>query len=582
MTLLTRIFRKNPPRAILERAEALLDAPLGLFVLDFEDNILYPRGASPPRPESLAVAPVLLDDMELGRVLVASRNGHAPDGPTSKLAAKVAGLTAAALAEILRGEVVRRGLAGETLQKYRELALLHRATVSLNDSLRTRDVAQALLKECQSGDVPAEAGMIYLKTEGHDFPSPYLSFGPSGPCGLAKVVDSTLFLDILRSQKAEIINDLSSDRRWRGEARELRAMLIAPLVSSCRCVGALVLGTCGAPRFEANHLQYVSTLASVAGISMGNALNFESIQALIKSLMQALATAIDARDPFTAGHSQRVARLGVALSKIVHQDARYFPEVAFSESDLHEILYAGLLHDVGKIGIREEVLTKATKLSEPLMEVIGLRLALWGQVTSQAWSDDFQRLRRINRADGISREDAALIASLGAKELTVGDSRLPILSDEEIQTLLIPRGNLTPEERREIERHPSESYRILQHIPFPENMRRLLTIISQHHERLDGSGYPAGLKGEEILLQSRIIAIVDIYDAITMARHYKPALSREEGLAVLTREAEAGRIDHDLVRLLARHVEDIETDAMDLAMRQDFGDYLQTRPIPAH
>ncbi|NMC50629.1 MAG: HD domain-containing protein, partial [Desulfovibrio sp.] len=151
---------------------------------------------------------------------------------------------------------------------------------------------------------------------------------------------------------------------------------------------------------------------------------------------------------------------------------------------------------------------------------------------------------------------------------------LPMLTDEEIQVLLIPRGNLTAEERREIERHPAESYRILQHIPFPENMRRLLTIISQHHERQDGSGYPSGLRGEEILLQSRIIAIVDIYDAITMERHYKPALPRDQALSVLAQEAAAGRIDADLVRLFSEKIETIEEDAMRMAMRTDVGEYL--------
>jgi len=313
---------------------------------------------------------------------------------------------------------------------------------------------------------------------------------------------------------------------------------------------------------------------------MGNALHFEGIQALINSLMQALATAIDARDPFTAGHSQRVARLGVSLARIVHHDQRLFPKVLFSPSDLEELLYAGLLHDVGKIGIREEVLTKATRLPVAHLDVIAQRLALRALATGENPEADMAALRRINKADTVSREDAALIARLGASAIQAGDRELPLLTNEEIACLLIPRGNLTPDERREIERHPAESFRILQHIPFPENMARLLTIISQHHERLDGSGYPAGLKDGTILLQSRIIAIVDIYDAITMARHYKPALPRQKALAILWQEAQAGRIDQGLVELLDQHIETVEADCEALPERLDFAEYL-ARPLPA-
>ena len=315
--------------------------------------------------------------------------------------------------------------------------------------------------------------------------------------------------------------------------------------------------------------------------AMGNALHFESIQVLINSLMQALATAIDARDPFTAGHSQRVARLGVALAKVVHQDVRFFQDVTFTPSDMEELLYAGLLHDVGKIGIREEVLTKATRLSVATMAVIGQRLALLTMLTGENLDAASETLRRINAADCVTREDTTFVVGLGAREIRVGERAMPILTEQEIACLLIPRGNLTPEERREIERHPAESHRILQHIPFPENMGRLLPIISQHHERLDGSGYPGGLKGPDILLQSRITAIVDIYDAITMARHYKPALPREKALGILWQEARAGRIDARLVELLDAHIVTIEQDCERLRQRIDFADYLQLQPTAA-
>ena len=568
MVPLRRLIKKRALAPLLAQAEALLGDGWRLALRESLNDDADPASR---------LEPLRLDDCLVGFLEITAP----PDaGATAWAAARLpelARFVAGCLETLLGGEALRRSLASETLSKYREISLLHRATLGLNRSLRPRDVAQALLGECRHGELPADVGMVFLRPPGENDFAPACSFGDVAACRLADVPLSTLFWDISRTQKGEIINDLAADTRWRGEA-DLKSLLLSPLTASNRCVGMLVLGGVSPVRFEASHLQYVGTLATVAGIAMGNALHFESIQALINSLMQALATAIDARDPFTAGHSQRVARLGVALAKVVHQDTAAFPDVAFSPSDLEELLYAGLLHDVGKIGIREEVLTKGTRLSAGIMDVIGQRLALLSMLSGQGHDDDFQALCRINGADCVSREDAAFVVGLGAREIRLGDRSFPVLAEQEIACLLIARGNLTPEERREIERHPAESYRILQHIPFPENMRRLLPIISQHHERLDGSGYPGGLKGPDILLQSRIIAIVDIYDAITMARHYKPALPREKALGILWQEARAGRIDERLVKLLDTHIETIEKDCECLQGRLDFSEYLDRDP----
>lgn len=575
MSILARLLRKQNLSALAGRACALLGPGWRVAVADLDGRAIQPpeavRDTIPLDPPGLTVR-LRLERTPVGFAVLMPP----PDADPARreLAPGVLSFFAAAVEEILARENIRRVLAAETLQKYRELSLLHRATLTLNQSLRPRDVAAALLDEFRGGEIPADGGIIFLRKAGTAEHLPQLSFGAARKCGLERVAHSTLFWDVIKTGKPEIINDLSADRRWRNEVPGLRALLVAPLFSSNRCVGVLVLGACGGPRFDANHLQYVGTIASVAGIAMGNARNFESVQQLIKSLMQALATAIDARDPFTAGHSQRVARLSVALAKAVHEDQNGFAAVRFTESDLQEILYAGLLHDVGKIGIREQVLTKATKLPKDRMDIVGQRLALWSEATGAPWREQFAALTRINAADGISRDDAALIVSLARNEIQAAGRSLPMLTDEEIQALLIPRGNLTPEERREIERHPAESFRILQHIPFPENMRRLLTIISQHHERLDGSGYPSGLRGDDILTQSRIIAIVDIYDAITMERHYKPALPRDKALAVLRHEAGAGRIDAALVRLFAEKNDEIEEDAMRMAIGTDGEEYL--------
>jgi HD-GYP domain-containing protein (c-di-GMP phosphodiesterase class II) len=570
MVPLRRLLKQKQLAPLLARAEAMLGPGWRIAITETLDR----TDADQPRPYSL---PLHVDDVLVGHLSLLAPPGDPPSGNGRPPLAKIGPFLAGCLESLLAGEALRRSLATETLLKYREISLLHRATFGLNGSLRPRDVALSLLTECQRDDQPADVGMVFLRGTEADNYQPVVSFGPAVPCGLADVARSTLFWDIAKTQKGEIINDLGRDQRWRDEA-SLQSLLLFPLVAAGRCVGMLALACVAPMRFEASHLQYVGTIAAVAGIAMGNALHFEAVQNLINSLMQALATAIDARDPFTAGHSHRVARLGVALARVVHHDRDFFPDTAFSPSDLEELLYAGLLHDVGKIGVREEVLTKSTRLSPAHLDVIGHRLTLRTLMTGETSAEELAALSRINKADAVSREDASVIARLGAQEIRLGDRDIPLLTKEEIACLLIPRGNLTQEERREIERHPAESFRILQHIPFPENMGRLLSIISQHHERLDGSGYPAGLKGADILLQSRIIAIVDIYDAITMARHYKPALPREKALDILWQEAESGRIDGQLVELLGRHIASIETDCESLPDRPDFADYLAASP----
>uniref|UniRef100_I2Q758 HD-GYP domain-containing protein n=1 Tax=Desulfovibrio sp. U5L TaxID=596152 RepID=I2Q758_9BACT len=575
MVPLRRLLKKKNLAPLLGRAETLLGPGWTVAVLESA-----PEGDASP---SRHLEPLRLDGSLIGYLSATAPPEATPGTFSEARLPELARFIAGSIEALIEGESLRRSLAGEALGKYREISLLHRATLGLNGSLRPRDVAQALLGEYRHGELPAEVGMVFLRPPDRDDFTPMCSFGDVAGCRLADIARSTLFWDIARTQKGEIVNDLSVDRRWRGEAG-LTSLLLSPLFASNRCVGMLALGGVSSVRFEASHLQYVGTLATVAGIAMGNALHFESFQTLINSLMQALATAIDARDPFTAGHSQRVARLGVALAKVVHRDTEFFQDVAYTPSDLEELLYAGLLHDVGKIGIREEVLTKATRLPAGTMAVIGQRLALAALADNRyakVGLDDFAELERINAVDAISREDAAFVTAIGASRVRIAGTPFPLLTEEELNCLLIPRGNLTPEERREIERHPAESHRILRHIPFPENMGRLLDIISQHHERLDGSGYPAGLKDADILLQSRIIAIVDIYDAITMARHYKPALPRQKALGILWKEAEAGRIDVRLVTLLDRHIGVIEEDCERLRGRLDLSDYLDHEPGPA-
>ena len=203
-------------------------------------------------------------------------------------------------------------------------------------------------------------------------------------------------------------------------------------------------------------------------------------------------------------------------------------------------------------------MTKSTRLPGDHLELIGLRLAFWGTANNRPWREDFQRFREINESYRLTEKDRETIDRFHAVTLSVGERSLPALTEEERRRLLTPRGNLTAEEWVEIHRHPAESHRILQHIPLAAYYPRFLTIIRQHHERLDGSGYPDGISGGEVILQSRILAIVDVYDALCNKRHYKGALSRDKALDILLEEAEAGKLDLDLVTVFRRDIEAVE------------------------
>jgi HD-GYP domain-containing protein (c-di-GMP phosphodiesterase class II) len=278
-----------------------------------------------------------------------------------------------------------------------------------------------------------------------------------------------------------------------------------------------------------------------------------------------MATTIDSRDHCTAGHSHRVARYARKLLQIAALDPSATHGIKIKEPELHEIYYAGLLHDVGKIGVREEVLTKSARLPSAHIELIGLRLTLWGRINDFPWEDDLSRLERINRAYELANDDIEFIKRLSGELLEIGGKTTTILSRDEAERLLTPWGNLTRKEWEEIKRHPTESQRILANIPFSNFFPKLPTMILQHHERLDGSGYPHGVKGDEILLQSRVLAIVDVYDSLRRDRHYKKAQPKSMALKILREEAALNKLDPLLVEIFCENVDLIEEPAhMDL------------------
>jgi len=338
--------------------------------------------------------------------------------------------------------------------------------------------------------------------------------------------------------------------------------------------------------FTQRYADFASSLASQAAVALENNRLYESIQALFEGFVKASVTAIESRDPTTSGHSFRVAELTVGLAEVVDRvTTGPYGEVTFTPDELKEIRYASLLHDFGKVGVREEVLIKAKKLYPNQVDVIKqrvqlMRLGLELRYSRKKMEYLLQKGREqfAQHADILDAELAAFLAELDdglqrvitANEPAVmpedfasalqrvalqrfedhlGQSQT-ILTPDEAQILSIPKGSLTAEERKQIESHVVHTYQFLAQIPWTHELRDIPTIARSHHEKLNGSGYPYGMKSEEIPVQSKMMTISDIYDALTAAdRPYKKAMPVERALDILGYERKAGNIDGTLLDL---------------------------------
>ncbi|MEB3298589.1 MAG: HD domain-containing phosphohydrolase [Candidatus Sericytochromatia bacterium] len=338
--------------------------------------------------------------------------------------------------------------------------------------------------------------------------------------------------------------------------------------------------------FSEGCVTFASALASQAGVALENARLVRNIEDLFEGFVQASVTAIESRDPTTSGHSARVASLTVNLARVVDRcPSGALATTQFSRSQLRELRYASLLHDFGKVGVREDVLVKAKKLYPWHLERIRDRIAMLRGI--RRLEDARRRLDLVLRqgpehyetccadmdrtlAEAEAELERWLAAITSANEPSVlddgdfamiqqiaayrwqdleGETR-PLLEPAEVKLLSLRRGSLDPAERLEIERHVVHTQRFLAQIPWTRELSGIPEIAGAHHERLDGTGYPLGMTGEAIPVQSRMMAIADIHDALTAAdRPYKRALPVAKAINILQDEAKAGHIDRALLDL---------------------------------
>ena len=341
--------------------------------------------------------------------------------------------------------------------------------------------------------------------------------------------------------------------------------------------------------------KYDSLLEAVAGqaaIAIENNRMIQQIQRQFEEFVKASVSAIESRDPATSGHSFRVAEICTAMAAAVNEvEEGYLKQFHFSDVQIKELELAALLHDFGKVYIDLSVFMKAKKLYPKDFDNLCLRLNyLYRFLELQFSTKEASILKEMDKSDeaakrydmfvreknlrlkriieirdklcqlnepAVTEEDPAetldrISAEIDEIEcINVDGDRLCVISPFDVLNLSIRRGSLNPMERKEIESHVTHTHHFVSKIPWPPEYRNIPEIALRHHEKLDGSGYPDGLKGREsTLLQSRIMAIADIYDALAASdRPYKKAVPLERVLVIMREEAERGILDRDLVNL---------------------------------
>ncbi|MBF0549560.1 MAG: GAF domain-containing protein [Deltaproteobacteria bacterium] len=493
----------------------------------------------------------------------------------------------------------------------RQIARLNRIGIALSIETDLSKLLEVILSEVR-GFTRADAGSLYIVRDNLLYfevaqnnvlerrpVRPPMSFKPfplhldkKSIAGYVAVTGEVLNIADVYELRPDLEFTFNRDFDQRNQYRS-KSMLVLPMrdhendiIGVLQLINALTKDG-RITSFSSELVELVSSLCSQAAIAIRNALLINNIKNLFDSLVRYSASAIDARSPHTAGHSKRVS---VYVRRMVDQinatDTGCWVGVHFSPGEVEEITYAAWLHDVGKIGVREKVLEKANKLSDNCMMAIRHRLdyirlsqinALYREVLDSEITaspaiiremlenhvakinNTFSRYRdlvtRVNMPGFFSSEDKAALDILAQLEyLDERGHKRPYLFPHERECLSVSKGNLTKEEYQEIQSHVVYTKKILSNIPFTRHLKNVPLYAASHHEMLDGTGYPEGLRGDQIPLQSRLLAVADIFDALTAKdRPYKKIIPVDVAVRILEDEVTCNRLDGDVVKLFVEN-----------------------------
>ncbi len=327
--------------------------------------------------------------------------------------------------------------------------------------------------------------------------------------------------------------------------------------------------------FSDSDQRLAESLASQAAIALTNRMLINQLEQLFESFINLINSAIDEKSPYTGGHCQRVPQLTMMLAEAVN-DTREGPLADFhmSEKDRYELKIAGLLHDCGKVTTPVHVVDKATKLEtiydrihliDTRFEILKRDLeleSLRGNLDPQqlrnrlrALDDDRRFLHACNiGSERMRDEDVARVKRIAAyRWRDMAGHEANFLSEDEVTNLTIRAGTLTDEERKVINHHIVATIKMLEALPWPKHLTKVPEYAGGHHERMDGKGYPKGLKREQMSVQARCMGIADIFEALTAKdRPYKKGKTLSESLEILGRMRLNNHVDPDLFDIFVR------------------------------
>jgi len=339
--------------------------------------------------------------------------------------------------------------------------------------------------------------------------------------------------------------------------------------------------------FSPDYIDLVVSLASQGAVALTNTQLIQNLTDLFYAFIKSIATAMDEKSPYTGGHITRVVDLTMMIAKEINDTKQEpFQKTCFNNDEMEELRLAAWMHDIGKITTPEIIVDKATKLQsffdriefvETRFDLIAasiensclkhkLELSNRGKLDPEKDSrldrdmseklttlkKDFDFLKAINQAVEFMDDDKLeKLQHIAQKTYRINGRQYPYLTENELLNLSIRKGNLTEEERKIIENHAELTFKMLNELPFPKKHAMVAEYAAGHHEKLDGSGYFRHLSKDDLPLQSRIMAIADIFEALTAKdRPYKAPMKLSQALEILSFLKKDGHIDpdiHDLV-----------------------------------
>lgn len=355
------------------------------------------------------------------------------------------------------------------------------------------------------------------------------------------------------------------------------------LVGVLQLINAMDRDTGEVRSFSDTDQRFIEALAAQAAVAITNQQLLAQLEKLLESLVNLINIGIDEKSPYTGRHCQFVPELTMMLAEAVHETSTG-PMASFrmSEADRKELWMAGLLHDCGKITTPVHVVDKATKLEtifdriqmvdtrfEVLLrdaEIRALRAhcrpgadaaAIEARLAEEqaGLRADREFLRHANiGSEGMTPADQQRVRRIAAYRWVGPDGQAhDFLDEDEVRNLTVRFGTLTDEERKIINNHIVVTIRMLESLPWPRHLKNVPEYAGGHHERVDGRGYPRGLRREQMSVQARVMAIADIFEALTARdRPYKKGKTLSESLHILGKFATGGHIDPDLFDIFVR------------------------------